>query len=222
VPALLEDLCEFLNSDMLPTVVQAAIAHAQFETIHPFADGNGRVGRALVHLVMRRRRLSQSIQPPVSLILAAHKGDYIAGLEGFRYEGTSESEKAYKGLNRWIATFASACTRAVKDAVGFEARCEEISRGWRATLGSVRSGSSVDLLLRALPGTPIISVKSAMALVGRSKPQVNEAVARLEKAGILKQVTVGRRNRTYEAPTIIDAFTDLERQLASPVGRHLS
>ena len=89
---------------------------------------------------------------------------------------------------------------------------------WRERLGQVRDGSSADLLLRALPGTPILSVKSAMALLGRSKPQVNEAVSRLEGAGILKQVTVGRRNRAFEAREVIDAFADLERQLASPDG----
>jgi DNA-binding transcriptional regulator GbsR (MarR family) len=69
-----------------------------------------------------------------------------------------------------------------------------------------------------LPGTPIVSVKSAMNAIGRSKPQVNAAVARLETAGILQQVTVGRRNRAFEARDVIDAFADLERQLAIPRG----
>ena len=88
----------------------------------------------------------------------------------------------------------------------------------KSRLGRVRAGSSVDLLIRTLPGTPILSVKSAMSVLGRSKPQVNAAVARLEMAGILKQVTVGRRNRAFEAREVIDAFADLERQLASPDG----
>lgn len=218
VPVLLEDLCQFCNSDSLPAVVQAALVHAQFETIHPFADGNGRTGRALVHLVLRRRGLSRHVQPPVSLILATRAQGYIAGLAGFRYDGASDGVTAHQGLNAWVAFFAAACTRAVDDAAAFERRCEELEDQWRVRLGRVRSGSSVDLLIRMLPGTPILSVKSAMAALGRSKPQVNAAVARLETAGILKQVTVGRRNRAFEAREVIDAFADLERQLASPGG----
>lgn len=222
VPALLEDLCGFCNSDMLPAVAQAAIAHAQFETIHPFADGNGRTGRALVHMILRRRGLSTRVQPPVSLILATRAADYIHGLTVFRYEDDSDSEAAEAGLNTWVGTFAAACVRAVSDALAFEARCREFEDGWRSRLGRVRAGSSVDQLLRLLPGTPIISVKSAALAIGRSKPQVNDAVARLESAGILKQVTVGRRNRAFEAREVIEAFADLERQLASESGDTLS
>ena len=70
VRALMEDLCDFINDDELPTVVHAGLVHAQFETIHPFHDGNGRVGRALIHLVLRRRGVVSRVLPPVSLILA--------------------------------------------------------------------------------------------------------------------------------------------------------
>lgn len=215
---LLEDLADFCNSDMLPTVAQAAIAHAQFETIHPFVDGNGRTGRALIHLILRRRGLSNRLLVPVSLILATEAQDYIHGLTMFRYDGDPESAQAHEGLNRWVAIFAASCTRAVADASAFEARSREIENAWRERVGRVRADSSVDLLLRSLPGTPILSVKSATAILGRSKPQVNDAVRRLEAVGILKQITVGRRNRAFEAREVIDAFAGLERQLASPDG----
>ena len=218
VPGLLDDLAEFCNSDALPTVVQAALAHAQFETIHPFADGNGRTGRALVHLLLRRRGLSNRVQPPISLVLATNVESYLTGLTAFRYDGAHDSPQAIDGLNLWVGTFAGACVRSVEDASAFEDRCRVIEAGWRERLGTVRGNSSVDLLLRALPGTPVLSVKTAMALVGRSKPQVNEAVGRLERAGILRQLTVGRRNRAFEAREVIDAFAELERRLASPAG----
>jgi hypothetical protein len=74
------------------------------------------------------------------------------------------------------------------------------------------------LLLRALPGAPILTVKASAELICRSFPQVNEAMAELVEAGVLSQVTVGRRNRALEAKELINAFTDLERQLASPAG----
>lgn len=222
VLGLLEDLCEFCNSEMLPSVVQAAVAHAQFETIHPFVDGNGRTGRALIHFILRRRGLSTRVQPPVSLILATRSEDYIRGLTAFRYAGAGDSLEAHSGLNTWVGTFAAACVRAAEDALAFHQTCEELETDWRARLGRVRSGSSVDLLIRALPGTPVLSVKSAITLLGRSKPQVNQAVRRLVEVGILTQITVGRRNRAFEAREVIDAFTDLERQLASPAGNTLT
>lgn len=218
VPALLDDLAQFCNGDALPAVVQAALAHAQFETIHPFVDGNGRTGRALIHLVLRRRGLCRQVQPPVSLVLATRVSDYIRGLTQYRHLGSPNSEQAADGLNAWVGVFAAACVRAVADAEAFERRCQTIEEGWRASIGVVRKGSSVDRLLQLLPGTPVLTVKTAMALLGRSKPQVNQAVARLEAAGVLRQITVGRRNRAFEARDVIDAFTDLERQLASPSG----
>jgi Fic family protein len=218
LPELMEDLVTFCNDDSLPAVAQAAIAHAQFETIHPFVDGNGRTGRALIHLILRRRGLALRVLPPVSLILATWARDYVTALQGFRYRGPAQSRKANEGANRWIDQFATACIRASADAASFEERTQSIEAGWRERLGAVRARSAADLLLRALPGAPVLTVPGASALIGRTYPAANNAIARLVDAGVLKQVTIGRRNRAYEAPEIITAFTDLERQLASPEG----
>lgn len=218
VERLLVDLCAFCNGDDLPAVAQAAIAHAQFETIHPFVDGNGRTGRALIHLVLRRRGLAVRALPPVSLVLATWAHDYVAGLEATRYRGAATSRAAQDGLNLWVGRFAAACRRAVEDAASFEARAQAIEADWRARVGRVRAQSATDLLLRALLGAPVISVNTATGLIGRSFPQTNQAIARLVDAEVLTQVTVGRRNRAFEASAIVDAFADLERQLASPDG----
>ncbi|MGH3165997.1 MAG: Fic family protein [Trebonia sp.] len=218
VPELLDDLCTFCNDDSLPAVAQAALAHAQFETIHPFADGNGRTGRGLIHLVLRRRGLASRVLPPVSLVLATWAGDYVDGLAATRYQGPATGPDASAGINKWIGGFAGACVRATDDAASFERRAKEIEGGWRGRLGHVRGGSATDLLLRGLPGAPIVTVSGVMDLIDRSFPQANEAVARLVEAGILSQITVGKRNRAFEAKEIINAFTDLERQLASPGG----
>lgn len=218
VSGLLEDLCLFCNGDSFPAVAQAALAHAQFETIHPFVDGNGRTGRALIHLVLRRRGLATRTLLPVSLVLATWASDYIAGLDATRYRGTASSKAAHDGLNLWVARFAAAAKRAVDDASSFEARTQALQHDWRRALGAVRADSATDRLLRALPGAPLITVNSAAALVGRSFTAVNQAIGRLLASGILKQTNVGRRNRAFEAPAVIQAFTDLERQLASPEG----
>lgn len=218
VPDLLADLCAFCSTDAVPAVAQAAIAHAQFETIHPFVDGNGRTGRALIHLVLRRRGLATRVLPPVSLVLATWSDDYVAGLQATRYRGPASSAAAHDGTDRWIGRFAAACERAVADASTFEQRAQLLQEQWRTRLGRVRAGSAVELLVRALPGAPIITAQSAAGLVGRSFKAANDAIARLVEADILRQVNVGRRNRAFEAPEVIEAFTTLERQLASPRG----
>ncbi len=219
---LLADLCAFCDEDTLPTVAQAALAHAQFETIHPFIDGNGRTGRALIHLVLRRRGLAPRVLPPISLVLATWATDYVSGLTATRYVGPSTSREAHSRINLWVGRFAAACRRAVADAGEFEERAEQLSDDWRKRLGSVRGNSATDLLLRALPGAPVVTVNSAASLIRRSFRAANEAVGRLAEVGILSQVSVGRRNRAFEAREIIDSFTDLERQLASPAGDTLA
>ncbi len=223
VGELINDLVAFANDDSLPAVAQAAIAHAQFETIHPFSDGNGRTGRALIHMILRRRGLAQRVIVPVSLILATWAKDYVAGLTATRYRGPATSREAHEGLNIWIARFASACKRAVDDARSFENRARDLEVRWRERLQRVRAHSAIDVLLPALIGAPVLTVNSASELIQRSFVQTNAAVIRLVEAGILRQVSVGRRNRAFEATDVISAFTHLERQLASPEGdTHMS
>jgi Fic family protein len=216
VPHLMADLCQFCNQDGLPPIVQAALAHAQFETIHPFIDGNGRVGRALVQLVLRRRGLTANVTPPISLVLATWSRDYIRGLTATRHHEAVEPSAEPKALDGWIALFAAATSRAVADAQAYEQTVADIKSGWRKRLGRVRSDSAAALLLDALPGAPIVTVHSAAALTRRSEQAVNAAMPRLVEAQILSQTTVGRRNRAFEATEMIDAFSDLERRLASP------
>lgn len=215
---LMGDLVAFSNDDSLPAVAQAAIAHAQFETIHPFIDGNGRTGRALIHMILRRRGLAQRVIAPVSLILATWAKDYVAGLTATRYRGPVTSPEAHEGLNLWVGRFAAACRRAVNDARSFENRARALEANWRERVGRVRAKSATDVLLRRLIGAPVLTVNTASELIGRSFVQTNEAVIRLVEGGVLRQVNVGKRNRAFEAPDVISAFTDLERQLASPQG----
>jgi Fic family protein len=214
----MEDLCRFFDESSLPAIAHAAVAHAQFETIHPFIDGNGRTGRALIHVILRRRGLAPVVVPPVSLVLATWSRDYVNALTATRYRGAPDAHPAVDGLDAWIGFFAAATKRAVADAETYEERVAELQDTWRKRLGRVRADSAVDRLINALPGAPIVTVQSAAALIGRSEQAVNEAIPRLERAGVLTQTTVGRRNRAFEASELMDAFTDLERRLASPEG----
>ena len=218
VAGLLEDLFLFCNDDSLPALAQAGIAHAQFETIHPFVDGNGRTGRVLIHLVLRRRGLGLRVLPPVSLILATWSREYIGGLTGTRYIGAADSSAAQGGTNRWIGLFASACRRAVEDASRFELQVRTLQSTWHERVGHTRRDSAVRLLIEALSGAPMLTASTAAKLIGRSFQAASQAIDRLVNAGVLQQVNVGRRNRAFEAPELIEAFTALERQLASPAG----
>ena len=216
VPTLLDDLIAFCNDDGLPALAQAAVAHAQFETIHPFVDGNGRAGRALIHLVLRRRGIATRFLPPVSLVLSTWADDYVAGLTSTRYAGGTGSEAAHIGINRWVALFASACGWAVADAGWFQERVRQLQETWRQRAGNPRRDSAVRRLIGALPAARVLTVATAAELTGRSFQAANQAMDRLVEAGVLVQVSVGRRNRAFEAPELIDVFTALERRLASP------
>ena len=216
VTGLMEDLCEFCNEDSLPAMAQAAIAHAQFETIHPFVDGNGRAGRALIHLVLRRRGYGLLALPPVSLVLAARSKDYVNGLTGTRYDGAADSDTARAGLNRWIAFFASACGQAVEHATLFNEDVRALQSSWRQRVGPVRRDAAVHALIEALPAAPVLTVAAAAELIGRSFQATSQGIQRLVAAGVLSQVNVGRRNRAFESPELIEAFNSLERRVANP------
>lgn len=152
----------------------------------------------------------------MSLVLAAHAQDYIGGLTAFRYLGAPDSAEAVAGIDQWIATFAAATIAAAHDAEHFEARIRALQDDWRTRLGSVRAGSAVAALIARLPGIPIINVASVAALLGRSTKAANDALVRLEAAGIVTQIRSGRRNRVWEVSEVIDELVDLERTLTTP------
>lgn len=216
---LLDDLLAYVNGGDHPALVQAAIAHAQFETIHPFADGNGRTGRALIHVILRRRGLAPRFVPPISLVLATWASDYIAGLTSYRQVGAPDSPDRSTGAANWLRTFATAAHRSCTDAESYAGEIERLNARWREQVGRVRANSAVELLLDLLPGVPVITVDSAAELIGRSEMRTGEAVNRLEAAGVVRQRNVGKqRYRVFEAADVVDLFTGLERALASPTG----
>ena len=219
VEGLLTDLLDYVNGDDHSPLVQAALAHAQFETIHPFADGNGRTGRALIHVVLRRRGLAPAFVPPISLVLATWADTYVAGLTEFRHVAEPDSIERSASAAGWLRLFASATTRACHDAEHYADRIDAMTAHWRTRLGRIRANSGIDRLLRILPGAPVISVDSASALIGRSKARTTDAVNALANSGILRQRNLGKqRYRVFEATNVLTLFNGLERALASPTG----
>jgi Fic family protein len=203
VGELLNDLCRFCAQDRWGPLVQAAIAHAQFETIHPFEDGNGRTGRALVQVILRRRGLAPSYVPPISVVLANNREQYIAGLTAYR-EGRLEA---------WLEVFAVATANAANLAREYLNEVESLQNNWREQLRlstHVRSDAAAWALINELPSQPVITLPVAVSLVGRSKPAVNQAISQLASAGVLVPMSSGQRNRAWEAAGLLDLISRLE------------
>lgn len=205
VKPLLADLCRAINNDELPPVVQAAIVHAQFETIHPFIDGNGRTGRSLIHVVWRRRGLAPDYVPPVSLQFAANRDAYIAGLTAFRNGDVSS----------WLTQFADMSTSAADEAGSYLADVRTIQQQWNNMLNSMptppRADSAAWKLLEELPAHPAINLSVATRALGRTKAAANNALSQLEQAGILTPVGNQARNRIWEATALLKLIEKVDR-----------
>ena len=217
VPALMEDLCAFVNRDDLPGTVQAGMAHAQFETIHPFADGNGRTGRALIHVVLKRRELATGFVPPISLALATRASSYIDGLTRFRYEGSPDSVEARDGLRDWLDVFLVATRRATADAGELRARLQQVETTWREVLRP-RRDSAAATLLPMLIAHPVVAADDVQALTGASRAAAFNAIEACVSAGILRQIGRQQRNRLFEAGEVFEVLTGYERAMATASG----
>jgi Fic family protein len=210
VRPLLEDLCDFINRDDVSPVAQAAIAHAQFETIHPFGDGNGRVGRCLIQVIFRRRGLAPRYIPPVSVVLGGNKDAYIAGLESFR-----EGE-----VDGWVRQFARAVETSAEEARSFSEKVGELQAKWRAELGKVRRDAAVLPLIELLPKFPVITAAVAEREIGRSRPVTIEALERLAAIGALTRHRSQKFGDSWEAKDLFSLLEEFERRVGRSSRRY--
>ncbi|HEX4806155.1 MAG TPA: Fic family protein [Conexibacter sp.] len=206
VEELLDDLAAFLNLDDLPVTLQAAIAHAQFEAIHPFLDGNGRVGRCLIHVIHRRRGLATSVVPPISLVLATHHRLYVGGLDAY----------CFGDLKDWLLFFSACTVKAVDRAHDLAFRVDSLREQWLKRLGQPRSHASSRALLDQLAAEPVMTVARAAELAGVSETAAARAIASLEHAGILTRPSQQRWGRRWEAPEVFELLDAFERDVATP------
>ena len=207
VPALLDDLVEYLNRADVSAVVQAAVAHAQFETIHPFADGNGRVGRALIHVVFRRRGVSNRFAPPISIVLAANGGRYVEGLNAYRRGSVDE----------WCRFFARVTVDSVHRSRALAADLAILQREWLDMANHPRSDSTAARLISSIPGTPIIDARSVATTLSVSEVAARNALNTLESAGVIRPIIFGRKRfRAWEAPALVALLDTFEWSMAEP------
>lgn len=204
VESLLADLCAAIDDDTLPPLMQAALVHAQFETIHPFDDGNGRTGRALVHVILRRRGIAPRFTPPISVIFARARDRYIAGLDAFRFES----------VNGWLTRFASATISASRLARAYLASVRALQSEWRArlqaTANAPRSDAVAWAIVDLLPAHPVLTSSIAVAATGRSAVAVHAGIAQLVSAGVLEPMTSGKRNQLWESAGLLGLIEGLE------------
>jgi Fic family protein len=200
VRPLLDDLVAFVNLDDLPAISQAAIAHAQFETIHPFGDGNGRAGRCLIHVILRRRGVAPRLVPPISVVLATNAKRYIAGLTDFRAGRVDD----------WIGGFADAVALTARSTEVLQAQIDGLLAELIERAGSPRTDSVARRIIVELPLQPILSADVAATSYAVTPTAARAALNRLEQAGVLVPTRVGRRrDREWvsdELFQLLDAF----------------
>ena len=203
VRPLLDDLSEFANRNDLPPVAQAAIAHAQFETIHPFGDGNGRTGRVLVHAIFRRRGATTRTTVPVSTVLLADPDSYFDGLTAYR-DGQ---------LGPWLSSFAGAAQRAAEGGQAVADQLEQIRAEWAKDVNA-RRGSAVETLLQVAGRQPVLTIDQLRtALPDTSDPTLYRALSALTQGGVLTETTGYGRNRVWAAQDILDLLDEFERSV---------
>ena len=207
VRELLDDLVAFIDLDDLPAVAQAAIAHAQFETIHPFGDGNGRAGRCLIHVVFRRRGVAPLFVPPVSVVMATNARRYIAGLVDFR-EGR---------VDDWIGAFADATTTAAQAAKWLTTQIDALLGELIARAGTPRAGSVARRIILGLPAQPVVNAETAAQRYGVTSTAARGALNRLQETNVLVPTRVGRRrNREWISDELFRLLDAFEHDLGQP------
>ncbi|MFS2031335.1 Fic family protein, partial [Curtobacterium sp. CT11-45] len=191
VPELMDDLFAFLHRDDLHPIAQAAIAHAQFESIHPFTDGNGRIGRALVAAVLRRRGLARIVTVPVATALVAERDWYFWHLDRYRRGVVDE----------WVRDLAIAIGTVCDEATVTALLLDEAAVPTRAH----------DAVTRTLLDDPVVTEDHLEQLLGDDARSIDTVTDDLCRAGVLRPVTERRRRRAWLAVAVADevtAFTD--------------
>lgn len=195
VADLMDDVMAFARRTDIPVLVQTALAHAQFETIHPFPDGNGRTGRALVQGMLRAGRITRTVTVPVSAGLLHDLPGYFAGLTAYR-EGDP---------GPIIEALAEASFAAVRNGRRLAEQLLAVRDRWDADVVA-RADSSVHGLKTYLLRQPVVTNRVVAATLGVSGVAAQSSIDRLVEAGVLEQAGGGRRNRRWAAPEVLAAL----------------
>jgi Fic family protein len=204
-----EDLCAFIGRTDLPLVAHVAIVHAQFETIHPFLDGNGRTGRALVHAMVRHGRATTRTTVPVSAGLLTDTTTYFDALTAYRAGDPDPI----------VARFSEAAFAAIHNSRLLAAALKGIDERWRAGL-TARRDSVAWRVLPILLAQPALTSRLVQERTGVSQPAADRALRQLSDAGILTGRNEHGRDRrrdvvwrSDEVITALDQFAERARRV---------
>jgi Fic family protein len=208
VPAALDDFIVYSLRPSGTPLATIAIAHAQFETIHPFPDGNGRTGRALVQAAMRRSGLTRAVTVPISAGILAQRDQYFAALGAYR-DGDAVPI---------IKVFADGALLAVANGRRLVGEIQAIEARWSDKLRDVRSDAAARKISTLALQHPVLNSGLVREQTGASAQSVYNGIAVLVERGILREATSKRRNRIWLAEDVLnalDAFAgrSLRRQL---------
>src|SRR6266496_1132111 len=192
---------KFLHESDLPPLVTVALAHYQFEAIHPFLDSNGRVGRLLITLFLIERHILPTPLLYLSAFFEASRRDYYDGLRGISERGA---------WNEWVEYFLLGVARMSEDALNRAVRISEQLAQWQERV----SGDSTNTPLRMvelLGANPFITAKGAAEKLGIAFTTAQRAIQRLQRIGILKLVGDAKRDRVFCARTLLDILEEPAR-----------
>lgn len=202
----MDDLVRFLARDDLPVLIHAALAHAQLETIHPFTDGNGRTGRALVHALLHGKGLLTTLTPPLSAGLLRELDAYIAALTAFRAGDARPIVEAMAQAARYAAVTGGALIRDLG------AELEEA----RERLAGLRPQAVGWRLLPLLVGQPVIDAAAVRRALGVADASAQRALAQLTEAGVLQERTGAARGRIWQHEGILAVLDDYAAAIRRP------
>lgn len=186
----MSDLEKYINADdRLDGLIRAALIHYQFETIHPFLDGNGRIGRLLITLFLMGKKILTTPALYISYFLKKNRVEYYDRMTEVRSKGNYE---------QWVKFFLQAIAESAKDAI---AAIDELTalhdKNVDLVAGMGRASKNAMLVFRYLEANPIIEIGKTAEALGITFGTASNVVERLSSAGILEQTTTGRRNRTF-------------------------
>lgn len=197
----LGELEKFFHESTLPPLVTIALIHQQFEAIHPFLDGNGRVGRLLITLYLAEKNLLPSPILYLSAFFEATRGEYYDRLLAVNEKGD---------WSGWIEYFLNGIARQSEDALGRINRMQETVAKWKKSF-SAKSDKNCLVLIDDCIANPFMTVGGSARKYKIAFPTAQRAIDKLEKAGVLKQTNDVRRNRVYCARKILDILDEPAR-----------
>ncbi|AGF71192.1 filamentation induced by cAMP protein fic [Corynebacterium halotolerans YIM 70093 = DSM 44683] len=197
LPELMTDLVDWLRRDDIPVLAHAAIAHAQFETIHPFVDGNGRTGRALIHTLLRARGLTVNGALPLSAGILEEPDTYFTALDAYRNGD----------IDTIVRLVAHAALRATELGAWLGTELAEVRESWNARVHA-RSDAVDWRILDILVRQPLVDVVGLSAELNIAGSNIRKGLERLEADGVLLSAQVEKTRRAWRAPEVLELLDE--------------